>query len=277
MSRTKAFLCSLLCSLLCFVPLCLLALQGQLAASPATAEAEKVPIDTPRPGDYKNILLVVENPDPAFILFRFDALQNCINGAVFPKDTVLLLSGKPITLEACYAAAGPAQARDALCETFSLRIDNYFDVPVKTLAKAAAGFGAVRMSMNDFGQIKNLDSLKQFVFDGGESDVLPSAACVLIRDGGLEETALASLRAKLYQNFLRATPSALKACFEAAALASVTLSDLTATETPTYQRILSLFSHTEPNIQIRRIPGQATKNGYELNAESSRIAEEFFI
>ncbi|MDO5602660.1 MAG: hypothetical protein Q4G07_07805 [Oscillospiraceae bacterium] len=277
MSRFKAFLCSLLCSLLCFVPLCLLALQGQLAASPATAKAEKVPVDTPRPGDYKNILLVVQNPDPAFLLFRFDGMQNCVNGAVFPKDTVVLLSGKPVTLEACYQAAGPAQARDALGETFSLRIDNYFDVPVKTLSNSAAGFGAVRMGMNDFGQIKNLESLKQFVFDGGESDVSPAAAMVLVRDGGLEGEALASLRAKLYQNFLRAAPAELSACFTGAAQASGTLTDLTATEAPVYQRIFSMFKHTEPDVRVRRIPGIQTKNGYELNEESAQLAEEFFI
>lgn len=277
MSRFKIFLCSFLCSMLCILPLFLLLLRGGQAAAPVRAEAQGVPVEAPRAGDSCNLLLVTQQQDePAFLLLRFDALQGKINGAVLPKETIVLYEKQPVLLGECYQTAGPAKARDALSETFSLRIDHYLNLSGETLARKAAVFGTVKMGMSDFGKIKNPDVLRLFSFEGGEINLAPAGAQTLTEEGGLTGAELAVLRAKLYQSFLRAAPRELDGCFTALYEDKGSLTDLTAVELERYHRIFQSFVLQEPEIRVKRMPGSMTQNGYQLSEESAAFTEEYF-
>ncbi len=277
MTSKKVFILSLLVTLAVMLPIFLFIITNGLTANNRTVNntQQNVAI-TAGVGDYKNVLLITQNPQPIFVLVRIDAVQNKINGAIFPKDIILLENGAPQTLEKIWLDKGPAQAKQTIEQTFQMKIDNYYQTDVDTFASACTVLGSVRFNLEEFGNIKNLNLLKQFAYNGGVNDIGSKTVQLLLAESEYTQNKKAALRARIYTAFLHSEqglPQMLLDLIDN----NKAFTDLTAVTRADYRQIVDLLKQSQLTINIECIPCISNNTNLELNEKSVEYITQYIM
>lgn len=265
MTRWKAFVCSLLVTLFCLLPLYLLTVGSRLFGARAVDEsAAGVPVLTASPQDALTLLLVLREPGPAAVLLRLDAWQGRAECLVLPQDTLLPDGTGRITLEECFAAAGPLQLRTVLEKALGAEFERYLCLSGEALAAAFAEY-APMMHWHELGSLKDLALLRRLAFNGGEGAIASTTAAALVRrcDGGSADTA--ALRAALYRAFLTEGLPTLSGPVTALLRSEeALLTDITAVDIYGIERLLTLLAAAPPTVECAVPEGISVRDGWQL-------------
>ncbi|MEG2054021.1 MAG: hypothetical protein RR052_03685 [Oscillospiraceae bacterium] len=278
MTKKKVFFISLFLTLGAILPIFVGAMVQRLANPIKVSETKTdIPILQPSKGDYKNILLATDGENKAFILFRLDAVQGVINGAVIPQNTVLLCNGTAKTLGTIQDETGPAEVANSLAETFKMRVDNYFEISAESLSKTANLLGSIHVNMSEFSGITDPTLLKKFAFNGGEGDIFASSACTLLSQIENDDIKKAALRAKVYTSFLH-TESGTEDFLVELLNSKTAVSNIQPDEKESYKRIFNfLCKNPDLKININAIPAIENGNTISLCEESQNYVLQYLM
>ena len=278
MSRKKAFWLSLAATLAVILPLYLIVMAARLLTPTAVQNTKTdVPLASAGVGDYKNFLLVTENPEPVFALMRFDAVQNAVNIAFIMPETVLLQNGAPVTAAEAFSEAGPAALAQNLTETFSVRVDNYMKISADELVLCTSALGSVNMDMSRLGVIKDLTTLKKFAYNGGEGDITTASARVILQQSDAEAHAKQTARANIYRSFFQSENADIYECCRRILSADGILCNINAVEKEEYLRIFSFLQREDITVKCSVMPAYYENGQYLLNSDSVLLCEEYFM
>lgn len=263
-TRWKAFWCSLFITLFCLLPLYLLTVGGQLfGAQPVEETAEGVPVQSASPQDKLTLLLVLRDPAPAAVLLRLDAWGQRAQALVLPADTLLPAQEGRITLQECYAQAGPLQLRTALEAALGAPFERYLCVSADALAETFGEYAPV-MNWHELGSIRDLALLRRLAFNGGEGAIAGNTAAALVRQCE-SPSAAAQLRAALYRAFLaESLPTLYGPAVELLRSEQELLTDITAVDIYGVERLLKLLAAAPPAVECAVPEGIVTADGWQL-------------
>ncbi|MCI2046340.1 MAG: hypothetical protein LKJ90_01320 [Faecalibacterium sp.] len=272
---TKAFWKAFAITLAVLTPVMILtALATQNQRQPAASSKSDVPVASPTAENQMTVLAVVADDPPAFVLVRMDAMQNRLEMAVIPPESVVKNGQETFTLAESYAAAGPARAAELLSSTLGIPIERYLAATPAVWAEAISDAGTARVGLSG---AMTPGELSQMGMSGEVREWTPSAAHAFLHrlDGtnaALAPTAAASARAALWQGWARQKLEKLPAVLpdglrsQSAAL----LTNLSATDLLTMEQTLEFLANNtaEPNSQV--LPGNwnAAALRYEFNDDT---------
>ena len=275
MSKRKAFWISFALTLGLLIPLYAVALFLGTAGisdpdTPAAGEGVGIAVRRPDAGDAKNLLVVVQGDQAAFLLLRFDALQGKCAVAALPADLPLTREdGEQTTLAGLEDYAGPGVAAKRIAALLEIEIDHYLSLPQQTLIELAERMGNITVDVS-WPELAG----RQALLEGqGERVTLSAdgAAALLERAG---EKA-GGLRARIYSAFLLAGMDRLNTLIpDFLRSASGDLdTDILATDIYDYQRILDYLALLQPEMLFGELT--FTETG-EPAGESLQLAAQMF-
>lgn len=262
----KPFWAALLASLLVLIPLVggtvLLSRQRLTSQLQQAARSQSgVPIEPSEPDPMTLLICTVpSDPDalPGFVLCGLDAAQKQISLLALPAQLEVTFAQEPAALADCYAAAGPARCRQALRELLVLPEDTrYLALPDTVLQRIADRYGAVRVSLSAALSAEQLDRLGQ---GSAVQALLESDTQKLLRRmdaDGFSPAVTGAVRAAVWDAFVRQNLELLPSTLPDAlrSNSSSLLTDLTALDQITLERILELLNSENTTIRSAVCPG----------------------
>ena len=284
MSKTKVFWLSFVLTLAVLVPM-YLAVYAYGSATNGAAAAEKaqsgVWVAQATAADAKTVLVMsgsgTAQTAESYTLVRFDALKNKISVASMPPETIVLVSGSPVTLAQAVDSAGPSQAAAALQETLNIPVDNYLFATPAMLWQMAEAFGNVQLRLGNYVSTEALAALG-LATPGSETQTLSPRLFAQVLAGDVPRDKLYLLRARGYAAFLTAGQGLLKSTLPATVRANSTkiATNLTAADLYDYERALQFLDRQQPTFHADAMPGAWAGTRYELAQEATAFATEYF-
>lgn len=268
MTTRKAFLFGFAITLAVLVPVYLAAVCIILTrTAPADTPQQGIPIRVPMPGDAKTILLMTGEKEPEqFVLLRFDALEKLISAGALAPETVVLTSGKAISLVQAAKQAGPAQAAACIRETLHIPLDHYLFCTPKQLISITKDFSAAHLPLFRY---LTRDAIEEMQLDlPGEQTITftPQMFADVMRTCRATSAARVMLRTEGYLDFLRANPIALSEKLPAAVrkIFGELSTNLSAADLFDYERIFGFLAREIPEYYPVSLPGKWISGRFEF-------------
>lgn len=262
----KPFWAALFASILVLIPLVggtvLLSRQRLTSQLRQAARSQSgVPIEPTEPDPMTLLICTVpSDPDalPGFVLCGLDAAQKQISLLALPAQLEVTFAQQPASLADCYSAAGPARCRQALWELLALpESTHYLALTDSVLQRIADRYGAVRVSLSGALSAEQLDRLEQ---GSAVQTLLAADAQKLLRRmdaDGFSPAVSGAVRAAIWDAFVRQNLELLPSTLPDALRnnSSSLLTDLTALDQVTLERILELLNSEDTVIRSAVCPG----------------------
>ena len=280
MTKKKAFFLTIILTLASIAPLFMLIILPKIAEGPPTQVSktqQDVPIILPTASDYKTILVVTQNPEPVFLLLRIDAVRTEINGAFFPKETIILQNGTPTTIEKTWQTKGAIHVVRGLEETFEIGIDNYYQTDIKSIVKNTTSLGSIPVNLEDFGDSKDTKTIEKYIETGMQNNITVQTSQDMLAEFTGTGSEKAQLRSIIYTSFLQKESDFSQALLDILNDKDA-VTDITAQDRFKYERIIKLIQDSEDKkININAIPLHTKNDVYELNDDSWLYVQEYFM
>ncbi|MBQ8647678.1 MAG: hypothetical protein IJ484_06010 [Oscillospiraceae bacterium] len=243
-------------------------------AGPVGTAQSGVPVSA---GD-RTLLAAVAGEEPAFVLMRLSGGDAGLRAVTLPAETVVLdAEGRPVTLGACYAAAGPARAGALLADTLGIRVERYLAATPQVWAAAFEGLGQVRVNPDG---ILTASAREVLGLSDGAAVLDTAAAAELLAAGELEPVTGARLRAAVWQAFaLQGMETLTRQGLDGLrANSGKLLTNLSATDLIELEELLEQLGAGGCVPEFQLLPGAWDSAGrrYELTDDSLRLAREIF-
>lgn len=253
--------------------------QGKQQAETAQKEQSGVPIGTASKENDITVLVTVTGEAPAFILLRFNAVENKVDICPVPAESVLLAPSGTTLLATSYKSAGPARAAALLGQTLNIAIDRYLAITPETIAKVWGKLEPPRVNMTG---LLEQSELAQLGLSGDPVlSVNPGEATAFLQQRGLAPIRLARLRAAVWETALRQQLKALATSLPAALRKNngSLLTDFSVPDFYTLEDTLAFLARAEVDFSAEPIPGRYdTANGrYEFGEDSIALAKRVFV
>lgn len=280
MSRPRAFWLAFFLTLAVVVPLlgsfALWAVWQQADAARQAGESHSgLRIQVPTGENTFCLLAVVAGEEPAFVLARPDAAENRLDLWAVPADSVVQTAGGADTLRACYAAAGPGRAADALAATLGIEIRYYLAATREGWATIADGLGQVRVNLDG---VADPASLERAGMSGDPvAQLAPADLDELLEKLGSATPERDAVRAALWLAAARQKAELLPTALpDGIRAAGGLLTDLTALDLNTLAETLEFWVNGQGEAEGGVLPGvwNGRDGRYEFNEDTLALAAE---
>ncbi len=288
MAKIKVFFISFIVTLAAILPIYGIAYflnvarpRAQFANEPQT----EVYISQPAANETISILLMVGDENvqntQSYVIVNFNAYENSINVVSMPGETVMIIDGKPITLEQATKSAGPSQAASAISQTLGISVEKYVFVSAELLWQTAQAFGNISMRTSLYASEESLKELG-VIINGNEPQVLsPRFFAQILSDAQFSNVSRYEMRALGYSLFFSAgygrLSEVLSEFFEENSAKIAT--NISAVELNEYKRIWQFLDRQQPTYNAGTLPGEYSnfeEQVYELNEQSLEFINKIF-
>ena len=246
----------------------------------AAHSQSSVPVQLPKATDQLTVLLCTAGPQPGFVLAYLNASQNCLHLLAIPAQLQVPFGEQTSTLAHCYAAAGPARCRQALASQLPLPEDTrYLALSAAVLERLSQRYGPIRVGFSGALTARELALCGRSTQVQGLSAAEAHNFLTQLEDQDLVPWAhRAAARAAVWDAFFRQNlellPSTLPQGLEQ--VSSALLTDLTALDLATLERVLEFLANGQAVPQAQALPGRETGQGYALTPDSLAAVQSFF-